>query len=99
MPTRAEKCCSPLATMRQGSPKKGLSMRIGVTFPRDGLRNDPALMRDFAQAAESLGFAHIHAGDHVIGRPGLQDSGRAIIDPFVLFAHLAAVTTTIRFFS
>jgi probable F420-dependent oxidoreductase len=74
-------------------------MNIGVTFPRDGLRNDPSLIRDFAQAAESLGYAHIHAGDHVLGRSGLQDSGRPIIDPFILFPHLAAVTTTIRFFA
>jgi probable F420-dependent oxidoreductase len=74
-------------------------MELGVTFPRDGLRNDPPAMRDFAQAAESLGFDHLHAGDHVLGRPGLQDSGRPIIDPFLLFAHLAATTSRIRFVS
>jgi probable F420-dependent oxidoreductase len=72
-------------------------MEIGVTFPRDGLGNDPAAMRDFAQAAESLGYGHIHAGDHVLGRPGLQDSGRPQIDPFLLFSHLAAVTSRIGF--
>jgi probable F420-dependent oxidoreductase len=74
-------------------------MELGVTFPRDGLRNDPPAMRDFAQAAESLGFGHLHAGDHVLGRAGLQDSARPIIDPFLLFAHLAAVTSRIRFVS
>ncbi len=72
-------------------------MQIGVAFPRDGLRNDPAAMRDFAQAAEALGYTHISLGDHVIGRAGLQDTGRPIIDAFVLFAHLGAVTTRIRF--
>ncbi len=72
-------------------------MKIGVTFPRDGLRNDPAAARDFAQAAESLGYDHLHAGDHVLGRPGLQDSGRPQIDPFILFSHLAAVTSRIGF--
>jgi probable F420-dependent oxidoreductase len=74
-------------------------MQIGVTFPRDGLGNDPSAMRDFAQEAESLGFAHIHAGDHVLGRAGLQDSGRPIIDPFILFSQLGAVTSSIRFFA
>lgn len=72
-------------------------MNIGVAFPRDGLRNDPAAMRDFAQAAESLGYTHISIGDHVIGRAGLQDTGRPIIDAFVLFSHLGAVTSRIRF--
>jgi probable F420-dependent oxidoreductase len=72
-------------------------MKIGVTFPRDGMRNDPALARDFAQSAEALGYAHLHAGDHVLGRRGLQDSGRPQVDPFILFSHLAAVTTSIGF--
>ena len=72
-------------------------MEIGVSFPRDGLQNDPAAMRDFAQAAESLGYAHISMGDHVVGRAGLQDTGRPLIDAFVLFAHLGAVTSRIRF--
>jgi probable F420-dependent oxidoreductase len=75
----------------------GQGMKIGVTFPRDGMRNDPALARDFAQAAESLGYAHLHAGDHVLGRSGLQDSGRPQVDPFILFSHLAAVTANIGF--
>src|SRR5438128_217258 len=76
-----------------------MTMKIGVTFPRDGLNNDPLAMRDFAQAAEALGYSHIHAGDHVVGRAGLQDSSRPIIDPFVLFPHLGAVTSKIRFMS
>ena len=54
-------------------------MEIGVAFPRDGLKNDPAAMREFAVAAESLGYTHISLGDHVIGRAGLQDTGRPII--------------------
>lgn len=72
-------------------------MQIGVAFPRDGLRNDPAAMRDFAQAAEALGYSHISMGDHVVGRAGLADTGRPLIDAFVLFSHLGAVTSRIRF--
>ena len=72
-------------------------MQIGVTFPRDGLGNDPAACRDFAQAAEALGYTHLHAGDHVVGRADLQDSARPIIDPFVLFPALAIITSRISF--
>jgi probable F420-dependent oxidoreductase len=74
-------------------------MEIGVTFPFDGLRNDPVAMRDFAQAAEALGYAHIQAADHVLGRDDLGASARPIIDPFLLFSHLAAVTSRIRLVS
>jgi probable F420-dependent oxidoreductase len=52
-------------------------------------------MREFAQAAEALGYDYISSGDHVIGRAGLEDSGRPVIDPFVLFSHLAAATSKI----
>ena len=72
-----------------------LDCQIGVTFPRDGLNNDAAAIRDFAQAAEALGFLHISTGDHVIGRPGLEDSGRPVIDPLILLSHIATVTSHI----
>jgi probable F420-dependent oxidoreductase len=52
-------------------------------------------MRDFAQAAEALGYDYISSGDHVIGRAGLEDSARPVIDPFVLLSHLAASTSKI----
>ncbi len=49
-------------------------MRIGVIFPHFEFGVDPAAIRDYAQTAEDLGFAHIGADDHVIGpnpnRPG-----------------------------
>jgi probable F420-dependent oxidoreductase len=72
-----------------------LDCQIGVTFPRDGLNNDPPAIRDFAQAAEALGFLHISTGDHVVGRPGLEDSGRPVIDPLILLSHIAAVTSAV----
>ena len=50
-------------------------MRFGVVFPQTEIGADPLAIRDFAQAAEALGYQHILAYDHVIGanpasRPG-----------------------------
>jgi len=52
-------------------------------------------MRDFAQAAEALGYDYISSGDHVIGRAGLEDSARPVVDPLVLLSYLAACTSRI----
>ena len=79
-------------------------MKIGVVFPTYEIGNDPALIRDFAQAAESLGYTHLVVYDHVLGvdpkRPGGW-SGRyskdpAFHEPFVLMGYIAAVTRTIE---
>ena len=77
----------------------------GVVFPQIEIGTDPAACRDFAQAAEGLGFHGLMAFDHVLGadpstRPGWE--GYYAIDdefhePFVLFGHLSAVTERIRF--
>ena len=79
-------------------------MRHGVVFPQTEIGNDPAAIRDFAQAAEGLGYDHILGYDHVVGanpasRPGwdgLYDSGDAFHELFVLFGFLAAVTARIE---
>ena len=42
-------------------------MKIGVVFPQTEIGADPGASRDFAQAAESLGYDHILAFDHVLG--------------------------------
>jgi probable F420-dependent oxidoreductase len=80
-------------------------MRIGVVFPQTEIGADPAIIRDFAQTAENLGYDHILAYDHVIGanpasRPGWRPPYThldAFHEPFVLFGFLAGVTNTIRF--
>ncbi len=76
-------------------------MRIGVVFPHNDLSGDPVAIRAHAQAAEGAGYDHYVAYDHVVGasrdRPGgftgPYDHETGFTDPFVLFAHLAAVTT------
>ena len=80
-------------------------MRIGVVFPQFEFGSDPTAIRDYAQAAEELGFAHIGADDHVIGpnpnRPGGWSGWvtfrTPFIEPLVLFSFMAAVTRQIEF--
>ncbi|HEY3291881.1 MAG TPA: LLM class F420-dependent oxidoreductase [Anaerolineae bacterium] len=78
-------------------------MNTGVVFPQTEFGNDPIAIRDYAQTAESLGYSHIIAYDHVVGvnpkRPGGFQGPytfeTAFHEPFVLFGFIAAVTTNI----
>ena len=79
-------------------------MKIGVVFPQTEIGRDPAVIRDYAQAVEAMGYTHILAFDSVVGanpdRPGGWDSPftyrHAFHEPFVLFGFCAAVTRTIE---
>jgi len=79
-------------------------MKIGVVFPQTEIGEDPAAIRDYAQAVESLGYTHILAFDSVVGanpdRPGGWDSPytyqHAFHEPFALFAFCAAITRRIE---
>jgi len=79
-------------------------MRIGVIFPQTEIGADPLGVRDYAQAAEALGYDHLLAYDHVLGanparRPGWKppythkDQFHEI---FVLFGYLAGMTKKIE---
>ncbi len=74
-------------------------MKIGVTFPQTEIGADPAAIRDYVQAVESLGYSHIVVFDHVLGadpshRPGWTGyTHRSMFhEPFVLYGYLAALT-------
>ena len=79
-------------------------MQIGVIFPQTEIGTDPIAVRDYAQAAESLGYQHLVAYDHVMGanadsRPGWSGAYRhtdQFYEPFVLFGYLAAATQRIE---
>ena len=79
-------------------------MRTGVVFPQTEIGSDPVLVRDFAQAAEGLGYAHLLVFDHVLGaglehRPGWSGAYAAddpFHEPFVLFGYLAGLTQRIE---
>jgi probable F420-dependent oxidoreductase len=79
-------------------------MRFGVVFPQTEIGTDPAVIRDYAQAVEGMGYRHILAYDHVLGastatRPnwkGAYTSETPFHEPFVLFGYLAALTRQVE---
>jgi probable F420-dependent oxidoreductase len=80
-------------------------VKIGVTFPQIEIGTDPAAIRDYAQAAEQLGYQHLLVFDHVLGAHPDRFEGRfrppynhrtPFHEPFVLFGYLAALTTTLE---
>ena len=80
-------------------------MKIGVVFPQTEIGNDTAVIRDYAQTAEGLGFTHLLAYDHVLGanpdRPGGFTGPYTYQTPFhevfVLFSYLAGITQQLEF--
>lgn len=74
-------------------------MKLGVTFPQVEIGTDPAVVRDYAQTAEGLGFEYLLAYDHVLGantasRPDWNrpySSVSTFHEPFVLFGYLAGM--------
>ncbi|HXV80766.1 MAG TPA: LLM class F420-dependent oxidoreductase [Candidatus Binatia bacterium] len=79
-------------------------MHFGVVFPQTEIGADPVFIRDYAQAAEGLGYQHILIYDHVIGanlasRPGWRPPYThrdTFHEPFVLFGYLAGLTQKIE---
>lgn len=80
-------------------------MKIGVVFPQTEFPADAAAYRDYAQAAEALGYTHILAYDHILGanpdRPGGWSGPYTYLDPFhepfTLFSYLSGVTLKLGF--
>jgi len=77
-------------------------MKLGVVFPQTEIGPDPAVVRDYAQAAESAGYDHLLVFDHVLGgtlerfdtlgrRPPYTDES-PFHEVFVLFGFLGACT-------
>ena len=81
----------------------GTYMELGVVFPQTEIGSDPSAVREFAEAAEGLGYSQILAYDHVLGadtstRPdwkGAYTMYSSFHEPLVLFGYLAGVTTNI----
>ena len=79
-------------------------MKTGVVFPQTEIGADPVAVRDYVQAVESLGYAHMMAYDHVLGADtnqhanweGSYTSESMFHEPFVLFGYLAGVTTKLE---
>ena len=76
-------------------------MKIGAVFPHLEIGSDPIVIRDWAQAAEEIGYSHLLVYDHVIGAvhegrepklwgPYTEES--SFHELFVLFGFFAACT-------
>jgi probable F420-dependent oxidoreductase len=77
-------------------------MQLNAFFPTRDIGTDPAKIRDWAQAAQDLGYAYSEVPDHVFGataRDGwtpLYDETNAFHETFVTLGFLAAVTDKIK---
>lgn len=80
-------------------------MQLGASLPVGDIGTGPDVIRDYAQAAEGLGFDYLVCPDHVLGaNPAVIPAGERIgsnatayHDPFVLFGFLAGVTKKVGF--
>jgi len=76
-------------------------MQLSAFFPTRDIGSDPAKIRDWAQAAEDLGYDHIEVPDHVFGATARGDwkpiynEKDAFHETFTTLAFIAAVTKTI----
>jgi len=78
-------------------------MQYGAFFPTRDMPADRIAIRDWAQAAEALGFDYIEVSDHVLGvdraaSPGFEgpyDIDDPFHEVFVTLAYIAAVTESV----
>ena len=79
-------------------------MQLGVVFPQTEIGSDPGAVRDYAQAAEALGYEHLLVFDHVLGADASKRAEwnrpyshvDTFHEPFVLFGYLAGVTEKLQ---
>ena len=78
-------------------------MQLGALLPLGDIGGDPAIVREYTQAAEAVGYDFVEAPDHVLGaseasapEPGRTGAG-LFHDPFVLFGYLAGCTQKLGF--
>ena len=80
-------------------------MRFGCVLPTTEIGTDPAVIRDFVQTAEGLGYSHVVVYDHVLGAVhadrepplfGPYDETHPFHEPMVLLGYLAGVTQRIE---
>ncbi len=79
--------------------------KIGVVFPQTEIGSDPLAVRDYAQAAEGLGYDYFLTYEHVLGANPERPGGwrgpytfrEVFHEPFVMFGYLAGLTQRIEF--
>ena len=81
-------------------------MKIGAVFPHLEIGSDPLVIRDWAQAAEEIGYSHLLVYDHVIGAEhrgrepklwGPYTEESSFHELFVLFGFFAACTEPVSY--
>src|SRR5438132_12124140 len=78
-------------------------MQLGTLLPLGDIGGDPAVVREYAQTAENIGYDFVEAPDHVLGasEASAAEAGRTgaglYHDPFVLFGFLAGCTSKLGF--
>ena len=85
--------------------RKHTTMKSGVVFPQLEIGTDPAVIRDFVQAVEGLGFDHLIIYDHVVGADisnrrdwaGPYTHKDVFFEPLTLIAYLASLTGSLEF--
>ena len=79
-------------------------MQIGAIFPQTEIGSDPGAIREYAQAAEELGYSHLFIADHVLGADPSHHSHvvdsyythhSIIHESFTLMGYLAGITRRI----
>lgn len=77
-------------------------LKPGIIFPQPEVAGDVGFTREYAVAAEELGFTSLAAYEHVLGADpafhqlsGPYSYETPFWEPFVLFGHLSAITREI----
>jgi probable F420-dependent oxidoreductase len=78
-------------------------MELGALLPLGDIGGDPAVMREYAQTMEAIGYDFLEVPDHVLGanpahRAEPERTGAGLYhDPFVLFGYLAGCVSRLGF--
>lgn len=84
-----------------------MTVKLGAFFPTDDMPPDRIAIRDWAQAAEAIGYDYIEVPDHVLGAdptalPGFEgpyDVDNPFHEIFMTLAYIAAVTERVSLFT
>ena len=79
-------------------------MDYGISFPQTQIGNDPAIIHNFVETAEGLGFERLTLVDHILGAKEAKDAPWAVHytieysfhEPMTLFAWIAGFTKSIQ---
>ena len=75
-------------------------MQFGAVFPTTEIGDDPVAIRDYAQAAEGLGYSHIGFSEHIVSSiaetfPPALSFDEPWHESFTLLAFLAAAVIAV----